>query len=394
MKKNKILIIAAQFYPLNGGYSNATQNFINSIKMYEKEVEFDVFTFQQKDFNIDEFKNCKNVFRKKYLKIPLTSIFSQFKNYFFFKKLIHKNEYSLVMFETAELGFLGYLLSKKFPNKISVRIHACQETEVAFFKNDFYCKILKLFIKLFLKNVNYIFSTTGYYLEFINKYYFKENPFLIYNKKYFELFNPYFLDDSIILKVNNNYGQYLFSLGRLNENGLLQKGFEDIIFAVYFLEINNLVPKEFKIILVGDGEERLKLIQLVEKLKLKNYFIFIKKTNHTETLEYISNSKGILLASRFEGQSMFATEALALGKPLIFSNAGGLNGLINKKSNGFIFNKGNYSDLANKILKFYNLSEKEIQKLGVNSQELFNKKYNPKAIYKQFKIIHNYFINK
>jgi len=84
---------------------------------------------------------------------------------------------------------------------------------------------------------------------------------------------------------------------------------------------------------------------------------------------YIKNSKCVVLPSEwYENGPYSAMEAMALGKPLIVSDLGGLPELVEESINGYVFD-GTVEDLADCICKLQKLSKESYRKMMLCSLE-------------------------
>lgn len=138
----------------------------------------------------------------------------------------------------------------------------------------------------------------------------------------------------------------------------------DIIYAGRLMDFKNIniLIKAMKIIktnrpsiscvIIGDGPEKKKLINLTKDLKLQNNIKFLGfLKNHDDVYSYIKSSKVFVLLSSREGFGIAAIEANACGIPVISVNHknNAVKDLIIDKANGFVTNF-NQKDLAEKIL--------------------------------------------
>ena len=94
------------------------------------------------------------------------------------------------------------------------------------------------------------------------------------------------------------------SVGRLSYS----KGF-DILFG--YLKDLTKYRKDFHFYLIGDGEEKRHLIQLVKEYRLEEYVTFLGLQKNP--FKYMKLMDGFILTSRYEGQGMVLWEAKALG---------------------------------------------------------------------------------
>ena len=115
------------------------------------------------------------------------------------------------------------------------------------------------------------------------------------------IYNPRSFDSKEKSKVNKK--QFL-AAGRFNH----QKGFDLLIESFNTFSKTN---DDWKLVIVGEGKEKLKLIEKVNKYKLGDRIIFKNFTNNIK--EYFLNSSVLLLPSRWEGMPMIVLESLEMG---------------------------------------------------------------------------------
>ncbi|ACX76236.1 glycosyltransferase, group 1 family [Fibrobacter succinogenes subsp. succinogenes S85] len=136
--------------------------------------------------------------------------------------------------------------------------------------------------------------------------------------------------ESLIKKKNEDSCEYDYDVvfvGRLT----YQKNTERLIEVLH-----RLVEKcpNVKCGIVGGGELANDTSDLIrEKLLDKNVFMLGFKAN---PLKILSDSKVMLMTSRWEGLPMCALEALALGVPVVSTPVDGLLSIINQGENGFL----------------------------------------------------------
>ena len=126
---------------------------------------------------------------------------------------------------------------------------------------------------------------------------------------------------------------------------------------ILFQALSLLNFKNYKLLIAGDGIEKLKLKQLSEKLNISSkikYFGFMKDI---KPLLKLSNL--YVNTSYFEGFPNSVVEAINYGIPVICSQSnGGINEILLHGKCGTIFNNGNSFDLASKIEEYYNSPKK------------------------------------
>lgn len=106
----------------------------------------------------------------------------------------------------------------------------------------------------------------------------------------------------------------ILAVGRLET----QKGFDLLIIAMY-----KLADKPWKLEIVGDGGQKKRLAKLIKGLGLENRIILRECLSRQDTHERIKNCDFFVLSSRHESFGMAATEAMACGKPIVYTKCGG-----------------------------------------------------------------------
>lgn len=97
-----------------------------------------------------------------------------------------------------------------------------------------------------------------------------------------------------------------------------------------FLDILAEVKKKnlnVKAVMIGDGELRDDVKRRIQDLNLQDNVTLIGFQKNP--YKYLNQAKILLMPSSWEGYGLAAVEALALGKPVVCSNAGGLPGIVN-----------------------------------------------------------------
>ncbi|HBV88704.1 MAG TPA: glycosyltransferase family 1 protein [Desulfosporosinus sp.] len=136
-----------------------------------------------------------------------------------------------------------------------------------------------------------------------------------------------------------NMNEFLY-VGRL----LDYKGIEDLIHAV---SIRHQSGGRIYLNIVGKGtdsyEEFLK--QLVRSLKLETYIHFHGRIPSSEVWRQMARSTALVIPSRREAYGLVALEGMAIGMPIIASNAGGLAEVV-QNTCALTFEAGNVGQLS------------------------------------------------
>lgn len=128
------------------------------------------------------------------------------------------------------------------------------------------------------------------------------------------------------------------------------------------------------LILVGSGDYRKKLRQLVIQKKLTKHVRFSGAINHEDPLlvTTIRKASVFAIASTIESQSIATMEAMACGKPIVAARAQALPELVKNNINGYLFSPGNSTQMAQGIIKL--LKNRAMRsKMGANSRRLAQK---------------------
>ena len=143
------------------------------------------------------------------------------------------------------------------------------------------------------------------------------------------------------------------------------KRVEDVI------RIFQMVNKQVKsrLILVGDGPERHSAEKLIREFDLGERVVFLGKIRDTSHVMEIADL--FLLPSETESFGLAALEAMAVGVPVISSNAGGIPEVNIQGETGFLSDVGNVEDMARNAV--YILSSDQIlEKFKKNARRRAN----------------------
>src|SRR5690606_1840749 len=103
-----------------------------------------------------------------------------------------------------------------------------------------------------------------------------------------------------------------------------------------------------KLLLVGDGPERIAIENLCRKLQICEHVRFLGKQEAVEDLLAISDL--FILPSESESFGLSALEAMACEVPVISSNAGGISEVNMHGKTGFLSEVGDYKNMAENAL--------------------------------------------
>jgi len=143
-------------------------------------------------------------------------------------------------------------------------------------------------------------------------------------------------------QVSNN--KILIFVGRLNP----VKG---LIYLIRAMEIIHIEMENTILMIIGDGDERKSLEEMVIKLHLEKVVIFNGEIPNKDVPKYLVQGDVFVLPSLSEGFPNVILEAMAAGLPIVSTNVNGLSEIIRNEENGYLVEPKNPQQLADKLLQ-------------------------------------------
>ncbi|MFN9778157.1 MAG: N-acetyl-alpha-D-glucosaminyl L-malate synthase BshA [Candidatus Kapaibacterium sp.] len=112
-------------------------------------------------------------------------------------------------------------------------------------------------------------------------------------------------------------------------------------------EVRKNIPA--RLVLVGDGPERVDAERLSRELGVSDYVTFLGK--QTALPELLSAADVFLLPSQSESFGLSALEAMSCSVPVVASNVGGIPELITHGENGYVAELGDVSRMARYVVE-------------------------------------------
>ena len=290
-------------------------------------------------------------------------------NFKYFKILPKKgflsSRFSYIVIYILSFFPLYFLLKKQKPNKIVLHLITSLPLTL---------------LNLFKFNTDFILRISGYpKLNIVRKFFWKLSskklkiitcPTLDLKKdlENLDLFDQdilHYLPDAIIRIKNLRKKNYLpedfnliknkrviLSAGRLTK----QKNFSYLIDEFSdFLKINN----NFVLFILGEGEDKKKLIQLIENkgLKEKIFLLGFKQNIYS----FMRNSEIFILSSLWEEVGFAMVEAAICNSYIISSDCpNGPKEFLNNGKNGILFKSNSKKSLSNSLINYSNLDKEKI----------------------------------
>lgn len=123
----------------------------------------------------------------------------------------------------------------------------------------------------------------------------------------------------------------------------------ELVIEVFANVVKNI--GKAKLVLIGGGPDKNKLISFVDKIGVKDSVIFKDSIPQNELFDYIRNSTVCIGPALSEFNPNFILESLSLGKPVLLTKGNGLSVTLPEE---FLFDPFDKKELENKILNMFN----------------------------------------
>ena len=124
---------------------------------------------------------------------------------------------------------------------------------------------------------------------------------------------------------------------------------------------------DIKLLIIGDGEEKSYLKDLVRELDIIKKVRFIDY--EFNVYKFLKKSNFYISTSIWEGSSLAMIDAAYIGIPILCSDCpSGRKEFIGKNERGFLYEQDNSEDFLKKFSKMYFSSSKDISKLILNAK--------------------------
>ncbi|WP_456273217.1 glycosyltransferase [Bacillus sp. AK031] len=225
------------------------------------------------------------------------------------------------------------------------------------------------YVKRLLQKSHKVITPSNYYKGLVKEKYGLSTPVEVFpsggvNKELFhqkknkeELFSQY--------KLNPDY-RYAGFVSRLD----VGKGWDVLLDAIASLKKAQALDK-VKFIIVGDGKQRPQFEAKVEELGLQDDIVRFTLLPQKSLADIYNCLEIFCFPTTRKGESLglVGLEAMACGTPVVGSAIGGLLDYVEDGKNGFLFEPGNASGLAERIKDYYRLSEAEQAEMKKNALE-------------------------
>jgi len=349
----RVLIPVLHYWPVIGGLERWTQEIAQGVA---ENAEVFVVTGKVKNKSKQEVSNQVKITRTSLFSLANLS-YSSFLYiittlpFIFFKSLsvIKKEKINIIHSQGFLSAFLGYLLFKLTNTPYIVTVQRLEQS--------------KSFLKrLVYKNAKVCIAASSKIKEYFESINCKD-IIIIPNGidlKRFENLNKQENREKLGLK--NEF--VIMTIARLEK----VKGIKYLIKAVKSLDIN------YKLLIIGDGSERVSLENFSKELGLEKKIQFLGQIENSRIPEYLSAGDCFVLPSISEGFGIVVLEAMASRLPVIGTRVGGLLDLIENEKTGILVEAKNTEQIAGAVLKVY--KQPDLARLLTNNALAGLNKYN------------------
>lgn len=225
--------------------------------------------------------------------------------------------------------------------------------------------------KIYTEKIDYIITPSEFYKTKLVEDGINEN-------KIKALHNFVELSQYDVKTIDEGYALYF---GRLSK----EKGILNLIDAFSKLEKGTLY-------IAGEGPEKETIEYIIEDKNLKDRVKLLGFLNSDEMKEKISKCKFVVVPSIwYENCPYSVMETLAIGKPVIGADIGGIPELVKNNESGLIYKYDDINDLANKIKSLFE-DENKVKQFSINAKQQAIENYDKNNYYNKIIKIYEKFI--
>lgn len=146
-----------------------------------------------------------------------------------------------------------------------------------------------------------------------------------------------------------------------------------------------LKTEDDKAIMIGDGDLKENVIQILADNSIQNNVILTGRIKHEELISYLNNTQIIVVPSYTEGLSNLILEAMGCGCIVVATPVGGTPDVIKDSETGFIIEIASPECIANNIIRAMN--HPDLEKIGENAHKFVKDNYCFEAAVERYRSI-------
>ena len=269
-----------------------------------------------------------------------------------------------------------------------------------------FCKIIKIKTIATITGTSTFLATTNFFKNKLLNFIFSNLDYVFFqnlnDKTLFEnqkirIKNYIIVPGSGINTSKYNFGRsykthaettFILVSRIIKEKGILEyiKAAEILKNKGYYAKFQLLGPYYFS------GKLKDRIDKTIINTSVKNDFLtYLGET--TNVIPYIINADCVVHPSYREGMSNLLLEAASLSTPIITTNVPGCKEIVENNYNGLLCNPRDSLDLADKLIHFIKLTEKERETMGKNGRIKVEKEFEKSIVINKYLDIVNILSN-
>lgn len=164
------------------------------------------------------------------------------------------------------------------------------------------------------------------------------------------------------------------------------KGYQYLLDALQLLTKKNF---RWQFTLIAEGKMPEEILFRLSKLDRRESVKWVNGLPHYEVMRLMTECDLLVLPSEQEGIANVVLEAMGIGLPVISTNCGGMEEVIENEINGLLVPVRDSESLANSIIKFSELSVEEVERIRTNARGTILQRFNSESTIKDFVTLYN-----
>jgi len=266
-------------------------------------------------------------------KEEMDSLIGRYHRFMMFKKFIINQKFDLIIDSRTKPNPLKEFFIHRFLYKNQNLVHIVHSSKL-----NTYLPESKWVFNLVYKSVKTFVCVSAEITNQIQKQYDVSRINTIYNTV-----NLLENEKKSELDIEMDF-EYILYYGRLEDK------VKNISLLIDAYKISKLRSKGLKLLILGNGSDKSKLVKKVESFALQDSIIFLPFVKNP--FGYVKKAKFTVLTSRYEGLPMAVIESLSLGIPVISVDCQGSIEIIRHGFNGLMVENFNSEALAKAMNSF------------------------------------------
>lgn len=342
-----ILIVSLEFPPYVGGAGVYAFNLAEAYALNNHNVTIltrDYFNDRQKKIDDKLAKLGIRTIREKYSRLRFVFLWR-----FKISGILKNNSYDKIIINSDAAHFLSAFINSKLLNSDYFPVFHGKRTAFELRNKNMITKLMfaEKKISTFYENCSAKIVNSNYLKNFLSLNYSMKNISVVKNCIDTQIFH--FTASKELLR--EKYGIHKSDRVIVTACRLVRdKGCDKVLRVLNILLREKLCSNSIKLIIAGDGEQMLRLRELVSDLSLENYVIFTGNIAQEELSEIFNLSDLFILLTASETFGLVYLEANSCGLPVIASHVGGVPEAVNDGVNGFLVDPENENEVCEKVL--------------------------------------------